>query len=540
LNSPIGDLMDSTVDIDRRMLDYIVGLDCEFSEIVEGSQLYFPKVKLENVILPDEHKNLILSTVSNYEIFKSFRKKFGFDELLSYGKGVVLLFHGDSGTGKTMLANALANRMGKKILLINFGHIGDTTGQILKFIFREAKINDALLFFDECEVFFETRNKMGSEVNALLTEVERHDGLIIMATNRAFDIDQAMHRRITLAIEFKSPDSILRKQIWLKHIPPEMKIDSSVDFEKLAMNYELTGGLIKNSVLSALNFAVSKNPEDPIITQEDLIQGAQLQLRGQLELNEFDKKIIPTHSLSELVVSKKIKETFQDIISFEKARKILLSQWGFEMKNSRQGTTILIHGSSGTGKSFSIEAIGYECGLPLKVINLHEVLTKYAYNTTKNIQTLFNETKKVGAILVLEVMEENYKIDDSVNLLLHHIEHFSGIVILVISSEKLIIEPSMKQKFKFVIEFEKPDSTLRKELWKKMIPKKTPISNDIDFDILSEFEFTGGNINDVIFRAAARAALEVNGKLSMSHLTESAKKEMELIKQSSKTQNMYY
>ena len=44
---------------------------------------------------------------------------------------------------------------------------------------------------------------MGS-VNLLLTEIERHNGLIIMATNRAYDLDEAMHRRITLAIEVRT------------------------------------------------------------------------------------------------------------------------------------------------------------------------------------------------------------------------------------------------------------------------------------------------------------------------------------------------
>ena len=44
---------------------------------------------------------------------------------------------------------------------------------------------------------------MSGSVNLLLTEIERHNGLIIMATNRAFDLDEAMHRRITLAVEFK-------------------------------------------------------------------------------------------------------------------------------------------------------------------------------------------------------------------------------------------------------------------------------------------------------------------------------------------------
>ena len=46
-------------------------------------------------------------------------------------------------------------------------------GENFKFIFREAKINDAILFFDECEAIFETREHGGHNVNLLLTEIER-------------------------------------------------------------------------------------------------------------------------------------------------------------------------------------------------------------------------------------------------------------------------------------------------------------------------------------------------------------------------------
>ena len=124
-------------------------------------------------------------------------------------------------------------------------------GENFKFIFREAKINDAILFFDECEAIFETREHGGHNVNLLLTEIERcvsvclcaytnikeishrHDGLIIMATNRPFDLDEAMHRRITIALEFRQPDHLLRKAIWESHIPAEMKIDKDVNLVSL-------------------------------------------------------------------------------------------------------------------------------------------------------------------------------------------------------------------------------------------------------------------------------------------------------------------
>ena len=60
-------------------------------------------------------------------------------------------------------------------VLINFPHLGSmTAGENFKFIFRESKINDAILFFDECEAIFESRELGGHSVNLLLTEIERY------------------------------------------------------------------------------------------------------------------------------------------------------------------------------------------------------------------------------------------------------------------------------------------------------------------------------------------------------------------------------
>ena len=61
----------------------------------------------------------------------------------------------------------------------------------------------------------------------------RHDGLIIMATNRPFDLDEAMHRRITIALEFRQPDHLLRRAIWESHIPAEMKMAEDVNLVRL-------------------------------------------------------------------------------------------------------------------------------------------------------------------------------------------------------------------------------------------------------------------------------------------------------------------
>ena len=67
----------------------------------------------------------------------------------------------------------------------------------------------------------------------------RHDGLIIMATNRPYDLDEAMHRRIMIAIEFRQPDHLLRKAIWESHIPSQMELKDDIDLVGIIYAYSL-------------------------------------------------------------------------------------------------------------------------------------------------------------------------------------------------------------------------------------------------------------------------------------------------------------
>lgn len=63
------------------MLDFLCGLDTEFSDMVDGSHLYFPSaVQLEDVILPQDQKKLIVETVENFAAYKKVRKSLGLDK----------------------------------------------------------------------------------------------------------------------------------------------------------------------------------------------------------------------------------------------------------------------------------------------------------------------------------------------------------------------------------------------------------------------------------------------------------------------------
>lgn len=261
--------------------------------------------------------------------------------------------------------------LGRRILLVNYPSLGGGfADQVIKFIFREAKLTDAILFFDECESIFQSRDYGNSSINLLLTEIERHNGLIIMATNRAFDLDEAMHRRITMAIEFHQPDLHLRAKIWRSLLPPTLKLDGDVDFSHLSLKYELTGGFIKNAILCALSEALARvEPgEEPVINQADLEHGALAQLRGRLAMVEFDHRVVPTKGLDGLVIGSDVVAKLERIVQMEKARQVLFSEWGYSEKMCTDlGTTCLFYGPPGTGKTLAAEAIGFETGKPLKV-----------------------------------------------------------------------------------------------------------------------------------------------------------------------------
>jgi len=226
-----------------------------------------------------------------------------------------------------MLANAIATKMGVKILLINLPNIAGN-GSVIKFLFREARISGALLFFDECESLFMSRTKGGSAVNPILTELERFEGMCILATNRAQDLDEAMHRRISLAIEFKKPDHIMREQIWKAAMPASLPVEKDINFAYLAKKYELVGGTVKNAWLQAIYLQVTRGGDT--VSQEDLEKAASEQVQNQLTTDDFDRRVIPSCGVDSMVLEDSVKESLSHIVQYSKAQSVLFGQWGFD------------------------------------------------------------------------------------------------------------------------------------------------------------------------------------------------------------------
>ncbi|MCB1910016.1 MAG: ATP-binding protein [Rhodocyclaceae bacterium] len=185
----------------------------------------------------------------------------GFAALSSRGLGLATLFWGDSGTGKTLAAEVLANALQMPLYRIDLSavvskYIGETEKN-LRQVFDAAESQGAILLFDEADALFGKRSEVRDshdryaniEVSYLLQRMEAYQGLAILTTNHKSALDAAFSRRLRFVIHFPFPDRGQREAIWQAVFPPETPLDG-IDFARLA-NLAVAGGTIRNIALGA-------------------------------------------------------------------------------------------------------------------------------------------------------------------------------------------------------------------------------------------------------------------------------------------------
>jgi SpoVK/Ycf46/Vps4 family AAA+-type ATPase len=210
-------------------------------------------------------------------------EEWGFGAKLNRGRGINALFAGQSGTGKTLAAEILANHLDLSLHRIDLSgvvskYIGETEKNLDR-IFTTAETANAILFFDEADALFGKRSEVRDshdryaniEISYLLQKMEQYEGIAILATNLRQNLDEAFLRRLQIVVEFPFPNEAQRRQIWEQLFPAETPRAADIDFDHLAQRFRLAGGNIKNIVLgSAFLAAANAGPID----MRHLLQGA--------------------------------------------------------------------------------------------------------------------------------------------------------------------------------------------------------------------------------------------------------------------------
>ena len=220
-----------------------------------------PTYGWDDIVLPAENRRHLREVAAHVGHRGTVYADWGFEERFSLGKGLLVLFTGPSGTGKTMAAEVLANDAGLDLYKVDLSQVVDKyvgeTEKNLGRVFDGAAGSDAVLLFDEADALFGKRSEVRDahdryanvEVNYLLQRVEEHDGTVVLTTNLRKNMDEAFLRRIHLRVDFPFPDAPSRRAIWATIFPAATPV-GDLDLEFLS-TLSMAGGNIKNAALTA-------------------------------------------------------------------------------------------------------------------------------------------------------------------------------------------------------------------------------------------------------------------------------------------------
>jgi len=187
--------------------------------------------------------------------------------LFPQGRGLVALFCGPPGTGKTMAAQVMAAELGLDLYRVDLSAViskwvGETSQNLQKILARAADRNIAL-FFDEADAIYGKRvddvrdaqdRFSNMDVSHLMVAIESYSGVVWLASNLKANIDPAFIRRIRYCVEFPQPDHAARHDIWTRVISamwgPRRVPPLAAAIDALSA-HEASGAQIKNACLSA-------------------------------------------------------------------------------------------------------------------------------------------------------------------------------------------------------------------------------------------------------------------------------------------------
>lgn len=214
----------------------------------------------KDLVVDDEQRDGLELLCARWRHRDRVYDDWGFPALPS--AGVVALFSGPSGTGKTLAAEVVAGELRLDLYRLDLSsvvskYIGETEKN-LEQVFAAASAGEVVLFFDEADALFGKRSAVSDahdryaniEVAYLLQRLEEHDGLVVLATNLQQNIDPAFLRRIDVVVSFPEPDEAKRRALWPRSFGVHAPVDG-IDFDWLAQRFDLTGGEIRNVALEA-------------------------------------------------------------------------------------------------------------------------------------------------------------------------------------------------------------------------------------------------------------------------------------------------
>ena len=240
-------------------------------------------------------------------------------------------------------------------------------------------------------------------------------------------------------------------------------------------------------------------------------------------LRRVVETVAPVRTMADVVLPPQTRRALEQALAQVRNHALIFRSWGLaERHASGRGLTFNFAGPPGTGKTICAEAVAHAVGMKLLVVDYAEAESMWVGETPKNIAAIFRAASEQNAVLLFDeadaiatrrsaggTLPYDREMNLTVNVLLHELEAFNGIVIFA-TNLAANFDPAFERRIRTHVLFEMPAADERAQIWQLQIhPKKTPLASDVDFRQLAErYAVSGGDIKNAVLKAAVAAAAE--------------------------------
>jgi transitional endoplasmic reticulum ATPase len=461
----------------------------------------------------------------------------------------VLLF-GPPGSGKTLIARAIANETGAFFFLINGPEImskmaGEAEGNLRK-AFEEAEKNSpAIIFIDELDSIAPKREKTGGEVekrvvSQLLTLMDGLKGrgqvVCIAATNRPNSIDSALRRfgRFDREIDIGVPDEVGRMEVLRIHTK-NMKLDEDVDLAQVAKETHGYVGADIAALCTESALQCIREKMDVIDIEDDTIDAEVLDAMSVTnEHFRYAMGATNPSSLRETVVEIP-NVTWDDIGGLEDVKKNLQEMILYPIEHPEKfhkfgmspSKGVLFYGPPGCGKTLLAKAVANECSSNFISIKGPELLTMWFGESEANVREIFDKARgaspcvlffdeldSVGSARGSSQGDAGGAGDRVMNQLLTEMDGVGGkknLFFIGATNRPDILDEALIRPGRLdqLIYIPLPDKGARMNVFKAVL-RKSPTAENVPFEFLAELTegFSGADCTEMCQRATKAAIRE--------------------------------
>ena len=458
----------------------------------------------------------------------------GGSQMLPQEMAVVAL-SGEGGSGRKYLAKQIAKELDKPILMVELSYFGSLESLLTQWrkLLREVLLQPVLI----CIAGIEKRPSWETEVSILVKEYEAvvkqawQLGLQDAPAKRPLFLTTAENVKLIYLLQkqLPLPDLAQRAALW-DFFAEKYLQGRKLPAQELAVKMKISLGGIEKVVkrLACL-------PKEGEIETRTIFRYCY----ELLDDGRYDniKRVDTKYTYDDLKLEESQKRIIMDICAQVEQRKKVLSDWNLQSRYS-YGTSVsaIFSGPPGTGKTMAAHVMAGILGLELFKVDLSQIVDKYIGETEKRLEEVFQRAERSNMILFFdeadaiigkrsETKEAKDKYANTeVAYLLQRMEEYDGIVILATNYSQNI-DAAFMRRIRFTVHFPLPDEMTRKEIWQSAFAAETPVGY-MDYDYLArQFEFSGGQIKNVVWNACFFAAQE-NSPVEMQHMVRAIQMEL--------------